>query len=126
MQYSPKLKTAMEEIKAVLKKHDIAAFILLHTPGFTEYLNKLDPTYSCAFLTADGEMRVRLKQAELPGGRDEAKKIAEDTYNMVTLLTDMLVIHAGGYMQFQDMLKKHWGGYNDGDATHTSHETQNN
>jgi hypothetical protein len=31
MQYSPKLKKAMEEIKAVLNKHDIAASVILHT-----------------------------------------------------------------------------------------------
>jgi hypothetical protein len=27
----------MEEIKAVIKKHDLAAFVVLHTPGFSEY-----------------------------------------------------------------------------------------
>lgn len=50
MQYSPKLKIAMDEIKQVLKKHDIAGFVVLHTPGFTEYLNRVDPSYSSTFM----------------------------------------------------------------------------
>jgi len=31
MQYSPKLKKAMEEIKAILKRDDIAGIVVLHT-----------------------------------------------------------------------------------------------
>lgn len=125
MTYSPKLKKAMEEIKAILKKHDIAGFILLHDrQGFTEYLNHINPSYSCAFLQ-DGQFRVRLKTEELPGGKTQAKLLAEDTYNMVTLMTDVLVIHASGYIDFQKMLKEHWGG-EEGTGNHTSHEQQNN
>lgn len=33
MQYSPKLKVAMDEVKDVLKKYDIAGFVVLHTPA---------------------------------------------------------------------------------------------
>ena len=124
MQYSPKLKTAMEEVKAVLKKHDIAGFVLLHTPGFIEYINQINPSYSCAFIQ-DGQLRVRLKTAELPGGKEQAKKLAEDTYNMITLMNDIITMHAAGYIDFQKMLKKHWGGQ-DGNANHTSHDQQNN
>lgn len=125
MQYSPKLKTAMEEIKAVLKKHDIAGFVLLHAPqGFTEYLNHINSSYSCAFLQ-DGQFRVRLKTAELPGGKAQVKQLAEDTYNMVTLMTDILTMHAAGYIDFQKMLKEHWGG-EEGIGNHTSYEQQNN
>lgn len=124
MQYSPKLKTAMAEINEVLKKHDIAAFVILHTPGFIEYVNKLNPSYSCALLQ-DGQMRVRLKTSELPGGKTQAKQLADDTYNMVTLMTDIMTMHAAGYIEFQKMLKAHWGG-EEGRGNHTSHKSQNN
>lgn len=50
MQYSPKLKKAMEDIKKILHENDIAGFVVLHTPGFSEYLNRVDPSYSCAKL----------------------------------------------------------------------------
>jgi hypothetical protein len=46
LDYSPELKQAMVEIKAVLKKYDIAAHVLLHEPGFSEYLNAIEPSWS--------------------------------------------------------------------------------
>lgn len=50
MQYSPKLKKAAEEIKQILQKYDIAANVILHTSGHSEYLLHITPTYSCAWL----------------------------------------------------------------------------
>lgn len=115
----------MEGIKEILKEHDIAGFIILHTPGFTEYLNKINPSYSCAYMDdLEGGMRVKLKAADLPGGKAEAKKFAEDTWDMVVNMTEMIVVHADGYMRFEDMLRKHWGGESGG-STHTSHSSQN-
>ena len=109
MDYSPKLKEAMAEINAIIDKYDIAAYVILHTPGFTEYVNRISPSYSCAFLQ-DGQLRVRLKTAELPGGEAEAKKLAEGTYNMFTLMTDVMVMHVGGYIDLQEMLQEKWDG----------------
>lgn len=60
MQYSPKLKKAMEEIKRILKDHDIAASVVLHTPGHSEYYLRINPSYSCATLNK-GELRVKAK-----------------------------------------------------------------
>lgn len=122
MQYSPKLKAAMEQIKAILKENDIAGFVVLHTPGFSEYLNHFMTSYSCAFLQ-DGQFRVRLKTAEV--GKEKAKELAEGTWNMVNIMTDIIALHAKGYMDFEDMLKKHWGGESDS-GLHTSHNQQNN
>jgi len=68
MQYSPKLKVAMEEIKAILAKNDIAGMVLLHTPGHGEYFIKVDPTYSCAFIENE-KLRIRSKLAEYGGDR---------------------------------------------------------
>lgn len=81
MQYSPKLKKAMKEIKGILEKNDIAGFVIIHDPGFVEYLNHLSPSYSCIRVER-GALRAKLKSSELPPGK--AEKIAGDTNNMMT------------------------------------------
>lgn len=43
MQYDPKLKKVMEQIKGILKDNDITGFVVLHSPGFSEYLNHVQP-----------------------------------------------------------------------------------
>jgi hypothetical protein len=89
MNYSPKLKTAMEEIKAVVKKHDIAALVVLHTPEFSEYLFAIDPTYSAMrFTDRPGEIRIKTDSKEM--GKEVAEKFAQDTSNMITHFQDQL------------------------------------
>jgi hypothetical protein len=68
MKYSPKLRTAMEEIKAVIKKHDIAGVVVLHTPGYGEHFIKIDPSYSCAKIVTNlkGESGISVKSNEIP------------------------------------------------------------
>ena len=113
----------MEEIKAIIEKHDIAAMVILHTPGFTEYLNKIDPSYSCAKVAHNGSgIEVRLKGAEV--GKEKARQLATDTFNLVTLMADTLAPTAMMYMQAQEFLKAKWGG-TEGPGTHTSHAEQN-
>ena len=96
-----------EEIKPILKKHDIAAFVLLHEPGFTEYLNAVSPSYSCAVVEPGG-IRVRLKGAEV--GKEKAKQLADGTYNMITHLAMVMAKHAMMYMDAEKALTKHWQG----------------
>ena len=62
MQYSPKLKVAIEEIKQILKNNDIAGFVVIHTPGFSEFLNHVETSYSCAKVQGD-EVRLKLKSS---------------------------------------------------------------
>ena len=66
MQYSPKLKKAAEEIKSILKKYDIAANVVLHTPGHSEYLLEITPTYSAAWLE-NGIVRFRARASDYNG-----------------------------------------------------------
>lgn len=123
MQYSPKLKKAMEDIKAIVKNNDIAAFVVLHDEaGFSEYLNAISPSYSCGFIEGD-QIRFKLKTSEV--GKEQAKKIANGTYNMVTHFADLIGKHALGYINAQEMLKKQWNG-SEGDGNETSHSRQNN
>lgn len=113
----------MEEIKKIVKDNDIAAFIVLHDEsGFSEYLNAVSPSYSCAILMEDG-LRFRLKQAEV--GKEKAKQIAEGTYNMVTHFADMIGKHAMMYIDAQKLLKKQWNG-EENRGGETDHTQQNN
>ena len=123
MQYSPKLKKAMEDIKTILKENDITGVVVLHTPGFSEYLNHCTASYSCATVTHDG-IRLRLKQSEL--GREKAHQIANDTYNMVVHFSKHLSEHAVFYMDAEKLLEEKLGGVKRKDGGTTSHEQQNN
>lgn len=116
MQYSPKLKKAMEDIKSILKKYDIAGSIVLHTPGFSEYLNHIDTSYSCAKME-NGGIRIRSK------GRP--KQHLADTVNMITHFSETSGMVAMQYFQIKDMLSKHID-IDETDGTHTSHTDQNN
>jgi phosphoribosylaminoimidazole (AIR) synthetase len=112
----------MEEIKAILKKNDIAGFVVLQTQGFSEYLNHLQTSNSC-LVVSDEQIRVKLKVAEV--GKEKAKKMAEETYNMVTGFSEIIGRHAVVYMDLHDMLKERWGG-EDFPGEDTSHRQQNN
>ena len=122
MQYSPKLKQAMEEIKKIIKENDIAGFVLLHTPGYSEFLNAVSPSYSCAKIE-DGQIKFRIKTSEI--GKEKAKALAEGTYNMITHFADQMTWYANMYIDAHDILKKQWGGDEDRGSI-TSHEQQNN
>lgn len=84
---SPKLKEAMEEIKEILNKHDIAASVILHEVGFSEFLFKIDPSYSCCFF--EGNMlRVKAKAVDYAGGATERNQKIADTSNMLHHLVE--------------------------------------
>lgn len=64
MSYDPKLKEAMAEISAVLKKHDIAGTVALVSETHSEYLYHF-PTWSAAQLTEEG-IRFKAKSTDYP------------------------------------------------------------
>lgn len=123
MQYSPKLKKAMEKIKAILKENDISGFVVLHTPGFSEYVNHLQTSYSCAKVVPHG-IEFKLKTAEV--GKEKAFQIASHTFNQITHLSTQIAKHAMLYMDAKEVLKEKWNGIELNDDGETSHEQQNN
>jgi len=122
MQYSPKLKKAMAQIKEILKQNDIAAFVVLHTPGYSEYVNHLQTSYSCAIITPEG-MRLKLNQKEI--GKEKAIELANGTFNMITHLKDVIALNAVLYIDCEKLLKEKWNSSST-DGEHTSHNQQNN
>lgn len=113
----------MEEIKAIVKENDIAAFVVLHDEmGISEYLNAVSPSYSCARIE-NGHLGVRLKGSEV--GKEEAQRLADRTFNLITHFANVIGRHATMYKETQSFLKNKWGG-DEFDSDHTSHEQQNN
>lgn len=87
MQYSPKLKKAMEEIKVILNKYDVGASVVLHTPIFSEFLLKVDPSYSCAKFE-NNELRIRSKLEDYNGDKTQQELTLTNTVNMIVHLSD--------------------------------------
>ena len=81
------LKIAAEEIKEVLRKHNLAAAVALHSPGHGEYFVHLNPSYSCAYMYQDNEVRFYSKAADYKTPTEQLEKQA-DTANMLKLLTE--------------------------------------
>lgn len=73
----PLLKTAMEEIKAILKKHDLAAQVTLQSAGHVEYLYELSPSWSCVRLEGplpDGAFGIRFRAKRVDFVSKEAQR----------------------------------------------------
>lgn len=66
----PRLKVARTEIEAILRKHDLAGVVVLHTPGMTEFFYDVRPSYSCAWIDEERQMvRVKSLGADYGGDR---------------------------------------------------------
>lgn len=59
----PVLRAATEEIKAILKKHDIAGVVVLGSKTHTEFLLEVEPSWSAAFeeRNKEGQRCIRLR-----------------------------------------------------------------
>jgi hypothetical protein len=82
-----KLKAARSEIEAVLKRHDIAGFVALHSPGWGETFWNIWPSYS--ILIGDfPAIRIKSKLADYGG--DAARQITDQaqTAEMVHSIAD--------------------------------------
>lgn len=124
MQYSPKLKKAAEEIKLILKKYDIAANVVLHTPGHSEYLLHITPTYSAAWLE-NGMVRFRARKQDYNNNSMIRDQKISDTLNMLRLLSDTAAQNAMALINVSDKFDKIIGVDHD-KGDHTSHIEQNN
>lgn len=139
MQYSPKLKKAMEEIKSILKRNDIAGIVILHTiegeatvtkesvhvSGFTEYLFNINTSYSAASIENE---RFKLKGKSIHYKSKEERDIkVAGAVNMLDHLSEwtgrlaMNVIDLS--KKTNEMVEKI---DDDDEGNHTTHSQQNN
>lgn len=122
MQYSPKLKKAAKEIQSIIDKYDIAAIVVLHTPGHSEYLMKIDPSYSCAKIMPGGA-GLRVTTKGLP--RSKKERVAADTSNMMHLLAETTGMLAMNIIEASKVVDRVTGSDHFGPG-HTSREQQDN
>jgi hypothetical protein len=97
-----KLKVAAEEIKEILRKHDIAAVVTLHSPGHGEYFFHLNPSYSCAYVYNDNELRFYSKKEDYNSPEEQFEK-QNATVNMMRILTDLAGMN---YMMLEPLTRK--------------------
>ena len=119
MQYSPKLKNIMEQIKKILKDNDVAAFVVIHENGFSEFINHVETSLSAVKISDTG-LHVKLKKND-----PNADKIAQNTLNMCHHLAKSMGENALMFMNMEDLLIKKWGEYHL-PGTFTSNTQQNN
>lgn len=122
MQYSPKLKIAMEEIKAILSRHDIAGAVILHTPGFSEFLFSPTPSWSVARLEPTGFLRIKTNPAD---PKEVKKKQIEDTMDMISGMATSSMEITKGCKAVIEMLKDRFR-FDGGTGDITGHDQQNN
>lgn len=70
--FDPKLKSAMAEISAVIKKYDCAAMVVLQSPTHAEHLLEVSPSWSCLSIEPVG--LARFKAAMKTGGDTERER----------------------------------------------------
>ncbi len=125
MQYSPKLKNAIEEIKQILMKYDIAGTFVIHTPGYAEYLNHITPSYSCAKIDElNGKFEIKAKKIHFSNEAERINKLTA-TSNMLNLLSDVMAKNVLNLIQASEVTDKFLNAEHDNDS-HTSSATQNN
>ncbi len=79
-----RLKVARVEIEAVLRRHDLAGVVVLHTPGMTEFFYDIRPSYSCAWID-EAASTLRLKSLAADYGGDVQTQLHDQaaTANMM-------------------------------------------
>ena len=112
----PILKAAMEEIKPILKKYDCAAIVLLSSSDNMEFLYELSPTWSCAKLNSNGELRIRAKANEYPD-KSMQKRTVEKTTGIFFGFLDLLEKAKRDMSSVANLLASHFK-----DITHWSKE----
>jgi len=93
MSDTTKIKIATEEIKEILRKHDLAGAISLHTPGKAYMFLHFNTSYSCAYIYDSMHMRIASKASDYATVEEHHQKVS-DTANMFKMLLDAVsIIH---------------------------------
>ncbi|PIF33010.1 hypothetical protein CLU81_3580 [Flavobacterium sp. 9] len=95
------LKVAAEEIKEILRKYNIAAAVSLHTPGHGEHFVHLNPTYSCAYIYNENEVRFYSKREQYNSLAEQLEK-QTTTSNMLIILKQITAYNFTVLMQLSD------------------------
>jgi hypothetical protein len=88
MQYSPKLKRVMSDIKKMLDENDIAGIVVLSEYGFGEFLVKVNTQDSIANIQ-NNELRLKTSLKNCDGNKQLLEKKIIYTANMLSILSDI-------------------------------------
>lgn len=107
-----KLKKAMEEIKAIIEKYDVAGVVNLHAPGHGEFYQNLTPSYSVLLPQKDEQgvligYRFRSRSEDYEGDKKKQRQGKEDTINMLQIFQDTFAFQFKRIDQVLQMLSKH-------------------
>lgn len=126
MQYDPKLKMVMAEIKDILKKYDVGAVVCLHGENqLSEYLNHINPKYSAAFWDDKGGFRIKYKLSDYGGDRKAQEIQLANTVNMLVHFRDFGSRTHSMCASVINMLKEHLH-IQEGNGGHTSQQQIDN
>jgi hypothetical protein len=103
-----KLKIVAEEIKEVLRRHDVAAALALHTPGHGEFVLHLNPSYSCVFMYEDDAIRINSK-LENYASPEEQLQHQTNSSNMLRVLMELSAVNFQSLEGLSSMLDKKIG-----------------
>lgn len=101
LRYSPKLREAMNKIKAITQEYEIGALVVLHTPGYAENLIQINPPYSCIKWKPTGKGMI-IDANKFKTDSDKWQALS-DTINMLSLLSS---VGGGSVVNIIDYLKK--------------------
>ena len=87
MEGDKKLKVAAEEIKDILRKHNIAGSINLHTPGYGESFLHFNTDYSCAYRYEENMLHFYAQRKDYKTIEEWEDKI-KNTSNMLAILSE--------------------------------------
>jgi hypothetical protein len=114
MDYSARLKRIAAQIKAILEKENVAGLVVLHTPGYSEYLLHLTTSYSCVKVIGNGEVRVQSRLLEDYKGNVAMKRKKEkDTANMLNLIGTTAANLSLSVLDFSEAVDKATGAEHD-------------
>lgn len=100
-----KLKVVAEEIKDILKKHDVAGAIALHLPGYGEHFIHINTSYSCAYIYEDNSIHIYSKKEDYSSIQEQGEKQAK-TANMFKILTEVTARNFSVLEKVSDTLDK--------------------
>lgn len=124
MQYSPKLKAAMEQIKNIIEENDIAGMVILHSPGSIEHLLALQPSYS-AVQMKDNIIGVETALDKYTDQKEWQEKMS-NTSGMLYMVSQVASKQTISLLALSENLDKTLGATHNGIGNGSTHQEQNN
>ncbi len=80
---------AIEEIKAILERRDLAAMVIVVSPDHAAYLRHITPSWSCAWMEDKGgrvAVHVRSKREDYPNLEAQKRSVEATTGMFITFM----------------------------------------